>query len=185
MTIFYVAFSALAVAVCANFVFTARLVRAVGKRPEWPPADETTFAVGREIPPFETMSVEGKPLTTTGMDEFVVGFFMIGCPPCQAAVAEYAAVADHLAGTGLPAIAVIRYEAPDLDNPLDRDELATETEQLNRSAVVVHEEGDGVVITTFGVTAYPAFFRVRRDGGRHTVVGEVPSPRHLHRLAPA
>jgi thiol-disulfide isomerase/thioredoxin len=189
MTVIYVVCGALAVAVSANLALTVRLARAVRQAPVWPPTaldgpDEFSLPVGHELTPFETTSVEGRPVSMAAMEEFVVGFFMIGCPPCRAAVDEYAALADRLADTGVPAIAVIRYEAPDLEQPAARHELAAETERLNRTAVVVHEEGDGGVITAFGVTAYPLFYRVRREGRRHVVVAEAPTPRHFHRLEP-
>ncbi|MFE2588389.1 peroxiredoxin family protein [Streptomyces anthocyanicus] len=187
MTTLYVVCGALAVAVCANLVLTIRLARAVRRDPADPPAeldrpDTFSLPVGHELPPFEATSFEGRPVGAAAMDEYVVGFFMIGCPPCQAAVDDYAALAGRLADSGIPAIAVVRHEPHELDRPAARHELDAETERLSRTAVVVHEEGDGSIITAFGVSAYPLFYRVRREGRGHVVVAEAPTTRHFRLL---
>ncbi|MFF9457330.1 peroxiredoxin family protein [Streptomyces flaveolus] len=189
MTIIYAVSGVLAVAVSANLVLTARLARTVRQIPDSRPAlaggpDQFSLPPGYEVPPFEAMSVKGQVVSLTGMAEFVVGFFMVGCPPCQAAVDDYAALAERLADTGVTAIAVIRYEALDLEKPALRHELASETERLSRTTVVVREEGDGGIISAFNVTAYPLFYRVRQEGETHVVIAEAPTTRHFHLLEP-
>lgn len=189
MTIIYAVCGILAVAVSANLILTARLAGTVRQTSALSKAlldnpDQFSLPPGYEVPPFEAMSVLGQPVSMGAMEEFVVGFFMVGCPPCNAAVDEYAALAERLADNGVTAIAVIRYEAPDLEKPALRHELASETERLSRHAVVVHEEGDGGIITAFNVTAYPLFYRVRQEGEERVVIAEAPTTRHFDRLEP-
>ncbi|MFE4758382.1 redoxin domain-containing protein [Streptomyces mirabilis] len=189
MTTLYAVFGLLAVAVSVNLVLTARLAGAVRQISALSPAllgspDEFSLPPGYEVPPFETTSVQGQPVSMTAMEEFVVGFFLVGCPPCKEAVDEYAALAERLADSGVSAIAVIRYEASDLEKPEWCHELASETERLSRTAVVVHEESAGGIITAFNVTAYPLFYRVRREGERHVVIAEAPTSHHFYRLEP-
>ncbi|MFD8564999.1 peroxiredoxin family protein [Streptosporangium canum] len=190
MMIVYALCSVLAAGLIVNLVMTVRLSSAVSMlRHEsgFESRDHPLSAPhlhGSTVPHFEARSTKGALIGSATLgEEIVTGFFMVGCPPCKTALPFFIDTAKRVSADDIPVIAVIRYESSEVADKLAHaEELRTLIGQLEEYSHVITEDGDQEVISTFGQTFFPAFYRlhVRPDG--LYVAKEAPTPLHMSEL---
>jgi uncharacterized membrane protein YphA (DoxX/SURF4 family) len=104
--------------------------------------------VGERIGPFETLTVDGEPVSRENLaDGTLVGFFDPGCDTCHEQLPEFVARAGELAEGRTQTLAVVG----DGD---DTDDLVGQLRPYVRVAV---EPRRGPLQQAFGVRLYPAF----------------------------
>jgi thiol-disulfide isomerase/thioredoxin len=118
-------------------------------------APAPVLPAGTAIGPFAVRTVEGEPFSRGGLDgPTLVGFFSPGCGDCRTAAADFLAVAADLEPGRLHLAAVVT----------SGPEAAALAVQLSGVARVVVEPEGGPVQAAFGVTGFPAFCLVDRQG---------------------
>lgn len=142
----------LAILSCLNIVLTLAVARRLNRQsPPVSPNDDLAAPLpvpGTPIGTFATTTTSGEPIGTKNLSgRTLVGFFTVGCPPCERLKPEFRAFADTFPGGRDQVLAVISGGAG------DPDALAG---QLDDIARVIVEPPAGQVSTAFGIDAFPA-----------------------------
>ncbi|WP_055479497.1 redoxin domain-containing protein [Sphaerimonospora mesophila] len=188
MVILYVLCCVLATGLIINMAVTSKLsgaVSALRKDLDHSYAEQlaTPHLLGSTVAHFMTHSTQGAPIDSTALsEEFVVGFFMIGCPPCKTSLPLFVDVCKRIRTDGTQIVSVIRYESGELDDEARAEELRKLTSRLEECSHVVTEDGDQEVISAFGATAFPAFYRVQNRQDGLYIATEAPTAMHLSAL---
>jgi peroxiredoxin len=164
MSYLAVAVVILGVLCLVNLALTFALVRRVsglsaqpggpaGFRPAWP-----ALPPGSQVPGFTVTTVSG---ATRSLDDLagsrsLLGFFSLGCPPCQDAVPEFIDFARTIPGGTSQVLAIVCGPKGTAAEGLARE--------LHGAASVVVEPRRGPVATAFQVSGYPRFFVLDESG---------------------
>lgn len=137
------------------------------------------LTAGESVGDFVSSTVDGELLSPESLDgDTLVGFFALGCQPCEEKKPEFLAYAKRLPGGRREVLAVV------VGDPAAATETAA---QLTQVARVVVERPDGPVSTAFRAYAYPTILMTARTGDGRLVVtaGQVDltGPPALARLA--
>ncbi|MFF8913268.1 hypothetical protein ACF08M_08055 [Streptomyces sp. NPDC015032] len=135
--------------------------------------DDGILPPGSIVGPFETRTVDGRPLRNRDLGTgTIVVFLSPGCPPCHAQLPR---VVSALGAA--PANAAVAVVAGGTDGDADTEQMLKELGPVTR---VVHESIAGPVTEAFAARAFPVMCRVRAVGGELVVeaVGEhlLPAP---------
>lgn len=142
----------LAILSCVNIVLTLALVRRLNRQPRTAsPVEEMDFplpAPGTPVGSFVATTTGGERIGTKNLTgRILVGFFTVGCPPCERLRPEFRALASTFPGGRDQVLAVIS------GGTGDPTSLAG---QLDDIARVIVEPPAGQVSTAFGIDAFPA-----------------------------
>ncbi|MGW0480805.1 TlpA family protein disulfide reductase [Nonomuraea sp. NPDC003214] len=119
-------------------------------------------AVSRPGRPVGEFSSAGLSAASLG-ERALVGFFAVGCRPCEESLPKFAALA---AGAPTPVVAVVATMA-------ELEDSSAYVSALESVATVVIERPDGPIATAFGVSGFPTFALVSR--GVVEAVGSDPA----------
>ncbi|MGV9773224.1 peroxiredoxin family protein [Streptosporangium sp. NPDC003464] len=121
-------------------------------------------ASGSPIKPFTAQTIEGVAISDSQLaDGTVVAFFVPGCEPCEEGLPGFIELVDRAGRARESVLAVVANDIEDT-TPL--------AQQLAFVAQVVLDPLEGEMATAFATSTFPAYYRLRRDGGE-LVVAEV------------